>query len=87
MGEIVSDQHRREQRVLQADPIIIAMAQELRALPPEEQPTPKVLEGWDFMRRAMLGYEQRGGRNARTIGGVAKAIAALLAKEEHDGQA
>lgn len=67
---IESDDYRREEEQLRADPIIQAMAAEIPATVPTD--------GYDFMVRALDEYKRRGGENARSIGGPARAIRAIL---------
>lgn len=66
------DDYQGEDAALAADPIIYAMASEVRTLTSAER------DSWNFMRAASDEYNRRGGRNDRTIGGPARAIAAIL---------
>lgn len=72
---IESDDYRKEEEVLKADPIVIAMADEIRNLAPSMRPD---MTGHDFMGRANDEYTRQGGTNHRSIGGVARAIRALV---------
>jgi hypothetical protein len=75
MGEIVSDKYREEQARLMADPIIREMAATVVADPP-----PWELDSWNFIVAAGNEYKRRGGTQQESIGGPAKAIAALVAE-------
>jgi hypothetical protein len=71
MPVIESDDYRQEQETLMADPIVLAMLDEL---PPESIP---MEGGHSFMLAALHEYNARGGTNARSIGSVARALIAL----------
>ena len=78
MHVIESDDYRQEVEALKADPIIQGMAGELppdfRALLASGQD----FDAWAFTRGASEEYHKRGGENARSIGGPARAIQALV---------
>jgi len=70
-----SPKYELEATRLVADPIIIAMAEEL---PPGMGNAE--LESWDFMRSAEQTYRDRGGKLHLSIGGPAEAVKRVYAK-------
>jgi hypothetical protein len=74
---IESDEFRQEVAELKADPIVQAMAKEVKDVPEWKlyhvDGTPKI----GFMRRTVNEYQKRGGVKAKTLGSVARAITAL----------
>jgi hypothetical protein len=80
---IEAEHYGQTRRALQADPIIGAMAAELRGMPAgqlvhEESGTPR----HEFMMGALREYQRRGGQIGTHIGGPAEAILALLKSSE-----
>ena len=73
---IESDDYRQEEETLKADPIVIAMTDEIRG-----DVTPEMCMTHNFMGHANYEYDRRGGKQAKSIGGVARAIKALLEQE------
>jgi hypothetical protein len=69
---IEAEHYREEEETLKADPIILALAAEL----PADFPVAE-LEAWSFISGASEEYQKRGGQDARSIGGPARAIRAL----------
>lgn len=74
MSVIESDEYRHELKRLMRDPIIVAMASQPNLQDVE-------LESWDFISAASDEYHKRGGKHARSIGGPARAIRALVKPE------
>jgi len=70
---IESDDYRKEISALMADPIIVAMTNEI--------PNNLDMSAWGFTQVASEEYNKRGGKNARSIGGPARAIQRLKAGE------
>jgi hypothetical protein len=70
---IESDEYREEVAALMGDPIVKELAREATALVAD----PTEYQSHHFMGAALDEYHRRGGENARTIGGVARAIAAI----------
>lgn len=68
VGQTIKDEHK----ALVADPIIAQMAQEASGVTAEQ------VSSWTFVRAAGITYKARGGQEQRTIGGPARAIAAVL---------
>lgn len=79
---IESDDYRKEEAELKADPIVQAMAKEVKNVPREKlcdiEGQPKL----GFALRALDEYKKRGGVQAKTIGSVARAIMALNKEQE-----
>lgn len=73
IGAVVSQEIQDNDRALRNDSFILAMAAELAPMLPLQRVS---------MGAALREYERRGGANAITIGGPARAIAALLGIEE-----
>lgn len=73
---IEAEHYRTEVKTLMADPIIRGMATGVTGLSDQE------LEGWSFISAASDEYHRRGGTVATSIGGPARAIAALLKENE-----
>lgn len=82
-GAIEAAHYGETRRALMADPIIVAMAEELEGLPwhkdlcHEDRTTPR----FEFMMGALDEYKRRGGTIGSHIGGPAEAILALLREE------
>lgn len=81
MGAIVSDDYRKEQEVLEQDPIVQAMAAEaLTAL--EHLPATRSHEDGtpthEWMGICNAEYARRGGKNAHSLGGAARAINTVM---------
>jgi hypothetical protein len=87
-GVIESDKYRDEERELKADPIIRALAAEVRegldaeAVTRDEFTHDSGTATFTFMQGASAEYRDRGGTKARTIGGPARAVLALLEEDE-----
>jgi hypothetical protein len=64
---IESDDYRQEVEALVADPIIAEMVAEL-----PKGWDPEILERWGFVSGASHEYHERGGTNAKSIGGPAR---------------
>lgn len=79
MGVLESDDYRREQELLQADPIVRAMYREMKEDIDSGALSRHEMSGYEFMCSADEEYRSRGGQDARTIGGVARALRALAA--------
>jgi hypothetical protein len=85
---IESDSYREEERELKEDPIIRALAAEVRegldagAVDRAEFMTEDGHARHGFMLGAKNEYHKRGGTKARTIGGPARAVLALLKEDE-----
>jgi hypothetical protein len=80
---IEADHYRREVVALENDPIIRAMAEEM----PEGLNTPDITHddgspNFNFMMAASHEYNARGGTQASSIGGPAKAILRVLKGEK-----
>jgi hypothetical protein len=69
-----SERYRKEEETLMHDPIIIAMANEI------VDPDGVDMEAYEFMVAASDTYKDRGGFQARSIGGPARAIRRLKGK-------
>lgn len=83
MSHVIEAEHyREEEKALKADPIILALADEL----PADFPVAE-LESWAFISGAGQEYHQRGGQAARSIGGPARAIRALKLERSGDTEA
>lgn len=86
-GVIESDSYRDEKRELKADPIIRALAAEVRegldagAVTMDEFTHESGAPVYVFMLGASEEYRKRGGKDAHSIGGPARAILALLGEE------
>ena len=83
MSIIESDDYREEVATLREDPIIQEMAAEL----PDNWRVFALNEGTDqarhaFMMNALDEYKERGGTQARSIGGPVRAIIAILKEKE-----
>lgn len=80
MNIIESDDFRREVEALAQDPIIRAQDLIIRAMADEVrwEVTPEDADSWNFTSRASEEYHRRGGQNARSIGGPARAIRQVL---------
>lgn len=82
MTVIVDDSYREEQETLKNDPVVQAMAKELEGhwkkggllYFSHASGTPR----HEFMGVANTEYHKRGGKNSRSLGGVAKAIIDIL---------
>lgn len=78
VGAVVEAPHYREEvDALKADPIVAAMARELGAVELEKVAHEDGSPRFDFMCAANQQYSKRGGKGAKSIGGVAKAVLAL----------
>lgn len=78
---LVGDKHRQEQAELIKDPIIIRMAEEVR----QSRATIDFIQGLGWTVQACNNrYHNLGGKNAKTIGGPAKAIQTLLKGEKDE---
>ncbi len=76
MHVLEADHYREEEANLMLDPIIQQMAAEI---PKKLIKNGKVkLDSWDFIKSSLDEYHERGGKNAKSIGGPARAITALL---------
>lgn len=85
-GVIESDKYREEEATLKADPIIVAMAAEIRE--GIDAGAVKISDFakdgsavFGFMSDAGDEYRKRGGTKAESIGGPARAILALLKED------
>jgi len=74
-----SGDYQREIDLLKEDPIVRAMALEIKGDVPIE-----VCDTHDFMLKANAEYRWRGGNKNQTIGGVPRAIKSLLVDWERE---
>lgn len=84
MSIIESDSYRQEEALLKEDPRIIALADELKVgiekghVSLDDLAWPDGHANSRFMGMANAEYRRRGGTRARSIGGVSRAVLALL---------
>jgi hypothetical protein len=69
---VESDDYRAEVDALTRDPIILDMVETVRSVSADER------QSWGFISAASGEYQRRGGTNARSIGGPARAINAVI---------
>jgi len=75
---ILSDDYRKEQEALLADPIVAAMAASLTAGELVELIHPDGTPTFEFMLAANAEYRSRGGKASWSMGGVGRALATLV---------
>ncbi len=86
---IEADHYRQEVALLKADPIVRQMAKDCEGAWDEEKSRrfichPDNHPTFEFMSTANAEYRERGGTQARTIGGVGRAIVSLLLEGSGD---
>jgi hypothetical protein len=76
---IESDDYRKEVEVLKQDPIILEMYDEIPAVYFSAE---GFLDSYQLILLAHRTYNERGGKNAKSIGGPARAIRAIYEEKQ-----
>jgi hypothetical protein len=82
MAVLEADHYRVEIETLMADPIVVALADEVRRADAAAGGPVLRLDSHEVMGRVNEEYRRRGGTESRSIGGVARAVARLVGRDE-----